>query len=211
MAGENIYPIITQDKVLNNLSKIRITSMMDRITEIKKQLKHYKKLKHRWGVAQITARVSGLTIAGILSVGGSVIGFVTTGGLVVPLVLTGSAALEGVISEIIADGLCLSKKNKFNDKCKIIEDTLNRLYIFIQKASEDNIIDNKELDEYYKIIEAFNKGISDIKIDNTKLKEKAFLEIERERMDQLKKRIKSKVNIKCFTISCYNNINIQTK
>ncbi len=190
---EKIYPDITQETVLNSLSKIRIKSMMDRITEIKKQLKHYRKLKHRWSVAQISARVSGLTIAGILSVGGSIIGFVTTGGLIIPIVLTGSAALEGVISEIIADGLCLSKKNKFNDKCKIIEDTLNRLYIFIQKASEDNSIDNQELDDYYKIIEQFNKGISDIKIDESKLKEKVFLELEKEKVDQLKKELRQKL------------------
>ena len=111
------------------------------------------------------------------------------------------------------------KKQKYINKCKIIQDYINKVYFYFEKARQDGVITLEELEGFNKLIKEFdinleNKNSKEIdvndKFDITTLKKEAELEAKKEiaveMKEKFKKRSKRKIIIKCCFINLFLNV-----
>ena len=60
------------------------------------------------------------------------------------------------------------KVKKYEDKSKIVQKYIHELFLFIKKATHDNIISPEEIIEYQNILKEFDREINNIKEDSKK-------------------------------------------
>jgi len=76
--------------------------------------------------------------------------------IVIPLYITSLVALSGVTETILIQSLSLSifsqKKKLYQNITNEIKSTISKLYIFHQKALDDGLIDNDEIEQVEKIL-----------------------------------------------------------
>ena len=161
--GDKLYPVAVEDyNELNN--KQRITIIKAKVESMNKELIHYKKIRKRWSKASNIVRLIGLTTGSFLGTASLIIGGLGTGGLVIPvfipIVIGSLGVLEVAISEGAVMTYCKKRKHYFNEKVNHIENYINKLYHFSNKAIEDRKVTTEEMTEYYNLIKEYESGVS---------------------------------------------------
>jgi len=150
-----LYPTSGLTEVV--IQRYRIQTMLSEIENFKKELKHYSKLAKRWKRCDFTFRLVSHVISGSAAISGAIIVFVPTGGIAIPISLAVMSAGDSLLTELISAGFTSRKINKYKKKALDIDILLHELKLFISKASDDNIITEKELEDYSKLIKDFKK------------------------------------------------------
>src|SRR5208282_2154772 len=119
-----------------------------------------------------------LKITSIIIVGGSAITSIILGfgALTTPLILGILAAIgaaEGIISESLILSLVKNKKELFKKKIDHIQEYISKSWFLFEKIREDSIITLDEVNEFRKLMDEYEKGLS-VEDDST---DKEFLKL----------------------------------
>lgn len=184
MSVDNIYPDLSQ-QTLNQVSEqapayqkpfnpafteqtsdvhsayvTRNEYMVEKINEIKKDLIHYKKIKTRWNNADSTLKIIGISLTCV----GSIATVVTTTPIglltVVPIILGSATGIQSFINGVLITSLTNKKKSAYREKIEYINSYLNKLFIFMEKAKNDNDITMEELKIFQKICKEYQNGLT---------------------------------------------------
>src|SRR3981189_1246722 len=206
MSAEKLYPQIhyedISDKVNKNLSDARIKEIQGKRNEMEKSLKHYKKILKRWKMIGNVLKIGSIVIVGGIGITSIVLGF---GVLAAPITLGILAAIgagEGIISEAVVLGVVKKKVSKCKKKIEHIQECISKSWFLFEKIIEDSIISLQEIDEFRKLIDQYEKGLS-IESDDSEyiklresLKHQAQKEAKEEIKDDLLKNLKNEVKQK---------------
>src|SRR5271156_959381 len=208
--GESLYPKIApeynpvenvSEKYNKNLSDARIKEIQAKRHELEMNLKHYKKILKRWKTTGNVLKITNIIIVGGCSVTRIVLGF---GALSTPLILgimAGVGGAGGIISEFLVLGLVKKKKELFKKKIDHIQEYISKSWFLFEKIRGDGIITLQELDEFRKLMDQYEKGLSiqDDSIDKDFLKLRETLKKQAEKearkedmMQEVKEEIKQK-------------------
>ena len=183
---EALYPQIrtqeeTQLMIDGALNKSRIDELNTQKHILEKDAKRYKKLLNRWKNIDISLKVIG---SGVVVIGGTVsaVCSVITMPIFVPIVIGAISATDTAVLGSISLGLINKKKKRFNEKCKIVQSHLDKMYYFLLKAKSDGVITYDEMQEFKKLIDDYNKEISGSSedFDIEKIKREAEKQVNKE-------------------------------
>ena len=152
--SEDIYPDINIQ-----LNKSRIDTMFNKRQELEKQLHHYKKIKKRWGQFDTALKVSGTLLAGLGTVAGAAVGAIGAVPIAIPIIIGSLTAGEGIVTSGLVIGLTGKKKSAYRDRINLIQSFLDRMFVYIEKARQDNIITVEELEGFNKLMEEYQKEV----------------------------------------------------
>ena len=154
-----------------NLNLERAKNMVEKINNLEKQLVHYKKMEKRWKRFGQIIRITNLTISGVIAGDVGVLAIITTQGVAIPPIvmalLGGYSAVETSVLEAMNIGIISKTKRKFSMKCQVIQDLINKVYFYYEKARQDGIITLEEIEEFNKLCNDFDRKISKIQFADT--------------------------------------------
>lgn len=163
-----IYPTIVEgqelDGIINDrLSASRAQEMLSKRKELTLLLSRYNKLEMKWSKADCGVKCVGFVLVMTAGIGATVI----SGGTLLPVtivpivagVLSGTAVVNGILSETIILGLTSRKKKHYRRKKHLVNDYLNKLYLYFEKAVDDKIINIDEVIEFRSIYEEFQSKL----------------------------------------------------
>jgi hypothetical protein len=208
-----MYPAVPSVETNNHNLKLihesRVSYMLDKQTEIKKQLKHYTKIGKRWGRLDVGIKVTGLAIATSTVVGGAIAACLVAPGAVLvvgtltasqlsTLVITSLTAAETIVTGGLVIGLTSKKKAFYREKCSVIQSFLDRMYVYIEKVRDDHLISIDELDGFKKLIDEYNTTMNSIKVEafdfdklNRQIKKEAGLVVKNQLVTEQVSQLKS--------------------
>src|SRR5437773_12298572 len=199
MTSENqkLYPEIPKvhyedisDKVNKNLSDARSKEIQGKRNELEKSLKHYKKILKRWKQIDSALKIGSVIIVGGLGVTTIVLGI---GFLATPLILRILAAVgtsEGIISEAIVLGVVKKKVIKFKKKIEHIQEFISKSWFLFEKIREDSIISLQEIDEFRKLMDDYEKGLTSADNDSG---DKEYIKLRESLKHQAEKQAKEEI------------------
>ena len=131
---------------------------------LEKQLEHYRKISNRWKITGKAVRIVNITLTSLIAGTLCVLGTLMTQGIIIaPLamgLLGGYSTLETALLEVMNIGVIKKKKHKFSEKVNLIQDYINKMYFYFEKARSDGIITLDELENFQKIRDEFNNKIN---------------------------------------------------
>jgi hypothetical protein len=174
---ESAYPVIRTEeetkeiisqKINEGLHKERIKEMLSQRNELERDLKHHRRWEKKWNKFDWVFKIGG----SILVIGtGAAVGVVSgifLGGILVPLSIAFVEVGMGSGFIGIDRGFFHKKKKYHKDKCKIIEEYLNKSWHYIEGSREDDIITLKEIEGFNSLMNEYRskmEGIQDVEID----------------------------------------------
>ena len=204
---EKVYPEITpfenvSENYNKNLSDARIKEIQGKRQEMEKSLRHYKKILKRWKMIGSMLKIGSIVIVGGIGITSIVLGF---GAFALPItlgILATIGASEGIISEAVVLGVVKKKVSKFKKKIEHIQEYISKSWFLFEKIRDDSIITLVEIDEFRKLMENYEKGLS-IESDDSdylklreSLKHQAQKEAKEEIKDDLLKNLKNEAKQK---------------
>ena len=135
-------------------------------------------------------KIGSIVIVGGIGVTSIVLGI---GILAAPLTLGILAAIgagEGIISEAVIMGVIKKKITKFKKKIEIYSWICSKSWFLFEKIREDSIISLNEIDEFRKLIDQYEKGLSSADPDGDqeyiKLRESLRHQAQKEAKEEIK-------------------------
>ncbi len=160
-------PLIEDRQFNDIIDKEKMNSINDKIKAIQKDLNHYCKLKKRWKNFKTISKIISYSIFGITEVGTGVLIFISVAGFIIPLIVTASGIIELAISEGLINNIIDKKRKNMDMKIIKCRGVLDKLYLFLEEAKIDRIIDSTELGIFNKIINEYYSGKDgEVKTDN---------------------------------------------
>lgn len=190
--SKNLYPDIQTYTTYSADPLItRQKYMIEKQQELQNKLNHYKKLRSKWSKADSTLKTLGVVITAL----SSLIAVVTTIAFPVALVPTIFSIVAGINSLLTGGtviGLTGKKKSQFKQKIEVINNYLNKLYIFFEKSKNDQDITVDEIQNFTNIYNEFQKALESpmqnaeyTKKEIKQAKNLAKKSLEKERINQL--------------------------
>ena len=165
-----LYPKIMNEKEINNLlNDSRIKEMLNQRNQLINQLQHYKKLKYRWDTIDKTVKFGGIVVIGLTSTACIVLGAMFPTLLIIPIIFGASNIAESSLFGAITVGLTEKKKKHFNNKIKIMQSYIDKLFHYIELTKEDRIITIEELNGFRKIMDEYYNEINKVQFDVPKI------------------------------------------
>ena len=149
MSETDFNKIVTQD---------RKRSMNQKIDSIDQRIKHLKKVKRRWQLADNVIKIIGITFTAILTLITTIINTLPNNTIeantlkILTAILSSLAAITALSSEGAILGFTGKNKSKYIKLIKQLETKLNKVYIYYEKTRSDAIISNEELAEFFKLL-----------------------------------------------------------
>ena len=209
-----IYPVIKteqelKDMINKNLNTQRAQKIIDKINQLQKQLEHYKKIGNKWKTAGKVVRVINLSITCLIAVALGVLAIVVTEGVAIPpmtmALLGGYSTIETTILEGMNIGVIKKKESKYDKKCAVIQDYVNKMHYYFEKARQDGVITLEELEGFDSLVNHFEGKISnknveiDEKFDLMTLKKEAEVEAKKEVAVEMKEKLKNEAKAKLLS------------
>lgn len=161
MTTENIYPQIPV--TINDPFLSRQQYMLDKQNELKRQLLHYTKIKNRWSKADSSLKIISIGLAFSTTLSAAITGgFLTP--IIIPTILASFSAFQTSISGILIVGLTGKKKSHYRKKLQLINNYLNKMYIFFEKCKDDKEITIEELETFQKLFKEYNEDMLGINL-----------------------------------------------
>ena len=150
---------MTEVEFNNLLTTDRKRVMNPKIAEIENRIKHLKKIRRKWALADNIIKTLGITFTCLLTLITTIINVLPKDSInqntlqILTAVFSSLAAITAVSSEGTILGFTGKNKTKFIKQIRQQELKLNRSYIFYEKARSDATISNEELEQFMKILE----------------------------------------------------------
>ena len=168
MEEKLIYPkILPEEEVIKMIdeksNKERVTHMQKEFESLEKLKNRYIRVKNSWGKNDSIVKIVGsfialLTGAGLITsiaIGG--IGLIPIGTLmIIESILSSTTTLSGFSTVALSMRWTKRKKKQYNARLKLIEEYKNKLFYFMLKTKEDNVITIDELKQFDKMLDEFN-------------------------------------------------------
>src|SRR3981189_1499292 len=123
-------------------------------------LKHYKKILKRWKKIGNVLRISSIIIVGGCSVTTIVLGFGAFSSPLILAIMAGIGGVEGILSEALVLGVIKKKLSKFSKKVEYIQEYISKSWYLFNKIKEDDIVTLQEVDDFGKLMDQYEKGMS---------------------------------------------------
>ena len=206
-AMPSLYPSLPTEndatlKLMDKLSQQRCEIIKKQVQELEEKAKHYEKLRKKWSKALTGIRIIGTGFGSLITFAGAAIAIVTSSGtlipLIVPSVIASAGAIQTASSEIAALTFIKNRIKKYREKVKLIDKFVNRLYHFYLRAIEDAKITPSEMEEFYKIIDAFKSETeksndeNEIAFDLNTIRQAANAEAKKEAATEVMEKMKQK-------------------
>ena len=200
----SLYPALlkteaeTLQMIDNALNNSRIVEMKNQRGILQKDLKRYTKLKRRWKKFDLALKISGITIIGLTGITTAIVGTISAPLMIplfVPLLPMGMGiigAVETTIFSGIIMGLTTKKKKFYDEKCKLIQSYLDKLFYYIEQARQDKIITMDELQGFRAIMDDYRIKVDGIE-GNPEIDRDLFKQATKEAEKDIKKLIKKKL------------------
>ena len=148
--------VITEDelnyKINEGRQEERQKFMKDKQRQLLIKLKHYEKLKHRWTVVKNVSEATGIgltVVCGILTV-------VTSAGILgipmLAIISTTSGTLTSLITTITNKSFINKRRSSLKNKYLKTKETSDKLHLFFEKCSQDEIITIEEMEKFESIL-----------------------------------------------------------
>src|SRR3981189_614466 len=158
-------------------------------------LKHYKKILKRWKKIGNVLRISSIIIVGGCSVTTIVLGFGAFSSPLILAIMAGIGGVEGILSEALVLGVIKKKLSKFSKKVEYIQEYISKSWYLFNKIKEDDIVTLQEIDDFGKLMDQYEKGMSVGEADSMdkeyiKLRESLRHEVRKELEKEVKSELK---------------------
>ena len=202
-----IYPTIEEENRIQ-LYKQRSDKIITEIKRLQEQSKHYAKVSKKWNKAsRILEEICDVSI-GLTFVSVAVISSILTSGIAIPLFIlipiSSVPLVELGVLKTTKHTLMKKRKEKYQQKSKLIADYINRVWLYYEKARQDGIISVEELEGFIKIINELQAKLDndfsgyDGSLDLMSLRKQAEVEVKKEMnkeyMEKLKQELRQKYN-----------------
>ena len=168
MEEKLIYPkILTEEELIKmideKLNKERVTHMQKEFESLEKLKNRYIRFKNSWGKSDSIVKIVGSFIA--LLTGAGLITSIAIGGIglilirtliIIESILSSTTTLIGFSTVALSMRWTKRKKKQYNARLKLIEEYKNKLFYFMLKTKEDNVITIDELKQFDKMLDEFN-------------------------------------------------------
>ena len=140
------------------LTQDRKRSMNQKIEGIEQRIKHLKKIKRRWQLADNIIKILGITITFSFTLLTTIINVLPESSInsstvkVLTAVFSSLAAITAIGSEGTILGFTGKNKSKFIKQIKQQETKLHKVFIYYEKARSDAVITNEELAEFFSLL-----------------------------------------------------------
>jgi hypothetical protein len=202
-AEESLYPKIPEyvpvenvsDKINRNLSDARIKEIQAKRHEMEMSLKHYKKILKRWRKIGKALIISSFVIVGGCTATTIVLGF---GAFLPPFVIGIMAAIgwgEGVLSETLVFGVVRKKLSKFKKKIEHIQEYISKSWYLFEKIRGDGIVTLQEVEEFGKLMDQYEKGVSIEESNADDSMDKEYLKLRETLKKQAEKEVRKEVKV----------------
>ena len=124
-------------------------------------LEHYEKVKRRWNKIDSGVKIIGVTLTSLTATTSAIIApfnFVVLASVVAAL-----SAGKAIFTQTFTIGYTSKKVKQYREINKQINYSINKLYLFNQKALSDNILSIEEIKEAHNIWNSIKKDINNIK------------------------------------------------
>ena len=131
---------------------------MRKMKTTEEKLVHLQKVKDRWGRADTTIKIIGVTLTFTFTFLTTILNVIPEGSVaslpLITAILSALAAMAALTSEGTIIGFTSKNKTKFQNQIREIEKKYNQCYIFYEKSRADKKITNEELVRFYNIFGA---------------------------------------------------------
>jgi len=144
------------------MQQSRLSELKNLQENLEEYLLHYKKIKKRWTKVDSSVKIIGVGLVGITSLTAAVVAPVVNIPILT-MILSGIAAGKVVLTETISIGYTSKKVKQYREIIDNINYTINKLFLFNQKAMSDNILSIDEIKMAQKITKELKDNIKKIK------------------------------------------------
>ena len=176
---ETLYPIITQDKVnelieqkaSKSINEERLKQINIHVDSLNEKLSRYMKVKKRYTKADNIVKGSLASLALITTIVSIVVGSLTplgvipnTIGIIVSASFGSLSVIEGIVGKVISHNFTSKRKKNFQERINIVNEYLNKIYIYVDKIKRDGIISQSEFEDFFLLINQFNERLNELKL-----------------------------------------------
>jgi len=155
---------MSEETINKNLNAQRAQMIIDKINTLHEQFEHYKWIEKKWKRLGSTIRLVNVTVGGLTAGSLCVLGILLIQGVIIPPLLMGLLGSYSTIETVVLEGLNVGmgkkKKHKYLEKCNIIQDCVNKLHFYFEKARLDGQITLDELEGFNKLVTEFDNELS---------------------------------------------------
>ena len=175
-----IYPSLSvSESEKNSLQKAESDLLFYKLTQIEKELKHYKKLKKKWNVFKNILHYAKYPTA-IVLLGGDIALAFTGIGIPVAIIGAGITIGELISVNVLEDTLVKNKIKNYDNHCKHLQSWIDKMYLFKADALRDGIIDQKEINQFKDMLTEYALSLE--KKNSPQKEEKLTVKQELEKM-----------------------------
>jgi membrane glycosyltransferase len=196
MTNETLYPVIpTKESEL--LLQSRVNEMLDKKSELERDLKHYKKVRTHWTRFDSTLKIVGVVLTVSTSITASVL-IPLAAPVIIPTILAAVSAINAGLTETVVVAVSSRKKKLFRERCELIQSYLNKMFVYIEKCKDDSNISVDELEGFHTLIREYNTDMNRLKSgmkennEYSKLEKQAHSEAKKEIKQELRDTLKEK-------------------
>jgi len=196
MPDETLYPILpTKESEL--LLQSRVKEMLDKKSELERDLNHYKKVRTHWTRFDSTLKIVGVVLTLSTSITASVL-IPLAAPVIIPTILAAVSAINAGLTETVVIAVSSRKKKLFRERCELIQSYLNKMFVYIEKCKDDSVITIDELEGFHTLIRDYNTDMNRLKSgmkennEYSKLEKQAHSEAKKEIKQELRDTLKEK-------------------
>ena len=196
MPDETLYPILpTKESEL--LLQSRVKEMLDKKSELERDLNHYKKVRTHWTRFDSTLKIVGVVLTLSTSITASVL-IPLAAHVIIPTILAAVSAINAGLTETVVIAVSSRKKKLFRERCELIQSYLNKMFVYIEKCKDDSVITIDELEGFHTLIRDYNTDMNRLKSgmkennEYSKLEKQAHSEAKKEIKQELRDTLKEK-------------------
>src|SRR5438093_4552814 len=196
MPDETLYPILpTKESEL--LLQSRVKEMLDKKSELERDLNHYKKVRTHWTRFDSTLKIMGVVLTLSTSITASVL-IPLAAPVIIPTILAAVSAINAGLTETVVIAVSSRKKKVFRERCELIQSYLNKMFVYIEKCKDDSVITIDELEGFHTLIRDYNTDMNRLKSgmkennEYSKLEKQAHSEAKKEIKQELSDTLKQK-------------------
>lgn len=156
----NLYPPIEDTlKFDERVQKIRLENLLDKEKQIEVKLKHYKKLKRRWNIFKKIFHFGKYPIAVLQYLGDAAL-LLFPGTQPIGFIGIAVTTTELVGSNVLEDALLNVKVNKYAKKCDLLQEYINKMYVFKIESIKDGVISEHEMQLFTQLLNEYESKLS---------------------------------------------------
>ena len=155
-------PLSSAQTEHQQILKLQADALFLKLTQLEDKLKHYYNLKKKCNRFKNILRYSKYPIA-ILFAGADIgLSFIPIVRILLAIISTAVTLGEVIGANVLEDSFVNVKINTYDKKCKHITKWLDRKYLFKQDTLRDEVINEKEIEQWKHILNEYEESLNEI-------------------------------------------------